>query len=130
MASELEKLEMLDDELPLLAELSSLLRLVAKTRLRLVAFYERLFQVASSSISESISELQKQHKFVDFEAFRKEIREIKAPNDLEYHGCLRPIRTLIRQECIIVGGYIGCLAELDHWRFNIALAPVIPSFYV
>jgi hypothetical protein len=45
-------------------------------------------------------------------------------NDLEYHACMRPIRTLLRQECFIVGGYIGCLAELDHWRMNIALAPV------
>ncbi len=132
MASELEKLDMYDD-MPVLAELSSLLRLAAKTRLKLIAFYERLHQLASASAAataaSAVRHQQQQQptrqRFIDFSGLRKELRDIVALHDLEYHGCLRPLRSLLRQECIIVGGYLGCLAELDHWRFNIALAPVI-----
>jgi hypothetical protein len=48
MSTDLERLEMFE-EFPVLSELSSLFRLVVKLRAALVAFYERLLQLAAAS---------------------------------------------------------------------------------
>ena len=122
MSSELEKLEIFE-EAPVLAELSSQLRLLVKTRVSLMSFYERLCQSALAAAAATAASSQS-CEFMDFEATRMEIEKTMDLLDVEYHGCIRPIRTHVLQECQIVGGYIGCLAEIGHWRYNGALAPM------
>ena len=121
MSSELEKLEIFE-EAPVLAELSSQLRLLVKTRVCLMSFYERLCQSAMAAAAATVS--SEPSEFMDFEAPRTEIVKTMDLLDVEYHGCIRPIRTHVLRECQIVGGYIGCLAEIGHWRYNMALGPM------
>lgn len=87
-----------------------------------MSFYERLCQ--SALVAAAANASTQSSEFMDFEATRTEILKTMDLLDVEYHGCIRPIRTHVLQECQIVGGYIGCLAEIGHWRYNAALAPV------
>ena len=123
MSSELEQLEILEVA-PVLSELSSQLRLLVKNRVSLMSFYERLCQSAAAAAAAAAAPAPSTAEFMDFEAARTEMAKTIDLLDIEFHGCMRPIGTLLQQECNVVGGYVGCLAETGHWRFNAALAPM------